>query len=318
MQAVILAAGRGKRLGHLTENRSKPMQPILGVPMIGRVVNHLAEAGINEFIFVANPEDSQLKSYLTTLSLDMTFAYQHQPLGMAHALLQASSMIRNSFILAACDNLVPPNELYNFVDKFKTNKYDALLAIKPVPQKQIPQCGIVTLDGNQRITAIIEKPPVHLAPSNIGSVPIYGFSHQILTLLDKIDKSPRGEYELQDAIQELIKRNANVYGFFVSKRFTVTNARDLLNVNLYYLKYLQQSVYSPQGIPPGTSIYPPVYVENGTSIGTNCSIGPNVYIESNVTIQDNCTIKNAVILRHSNVPQNSSIENMVIAPTNVK
>ena len=64
MQAVILAAGIGTRLYPLTQNRSKAMQPVLGMPIVGRVMENLLEHQIEDFILVVNPNDNQTLRYL--------------------------------------------------------------------------------------------------------------------------------------------------------------------------------------------------------------------------------------------------------------
>ena len=57
MQAVILAAGKGERMGSLTRNRSKAMEPNLGVPIAERVMAGLAMGGLEDLILVVSPDD---------------------------------------------------------------------------------------------------------------------------------------------------------------------------------------------------------------------------------------------------------------------
>jgi len=93
MQAVILAAGKGSRLHPITTNRSKAMLPILGKPIVERVMEHLANNGIGDFILVVSPDDTQITRYFhreSQLDADVRFAYQPQRLGMADALRCAS------------------------------------------------------------------------------------------------------------------------------------------------------------------------------------------------------------------------------------
>src|SRR3972149_8925949 len=66
--AVVLAAGRGTRLHPITNHRSKAMLPILGVPMIERILQTLASNGLKEFIIVARPDDHQLIDYFKSQS----------------------------------------------------------------------------------------------------------------------------------------------------------------------------------------------------------------------------------------------------------
>ncbi|HIQ01495.1 MAG TPA: hypothetical protein EYH30_05130 [Anaerolineales bacterium] len=64
MLAVVLAAGRGKRLRPLTDARSKPMLPVAGKPMVERVMEQLAAEGVERFVVVVHPGDGPLLSLL--------------------------------------------------------------------------------------------------------------------------------------------------------------------------------------------------------------------------------------------------------------
>ncbi len=63
MQGVILAAGKGSRLHPITVGRSKAMVPILGKPIVERVMEMLAENGIDDFILVVSPGDRDIVRY---------------------------------------------------------------------------------------------------------------------------------------------------------------------------------------------------------------------------------------------------------------
>jgi NDP-sugar pyrophosphorylase family protein len=63
MQAVILAAGKGSRLNPITLNRSKAMVPILGKPIVERVMEELVQNGIHDFILIVSREDSEVGRY---------------------------------------------------------------------------------------------------------------------------------------------------------------------------------------------------------------------------------------------------------------
>ena len=113
MQGVILAAGRGKRLRPITLKRSKAMAPVLGKPIVERVMEDLAALGVDEFVVVASPDDQELAHHFEQASeLQARVRIVHQPerLGMAHALNCAAPLIRGDFILSACDNLVATDQ----------------------------------------------------------------------------------------------------------------------------------------------------------------------------------------------------------------
>ena len=79
----------------------------------------------------------------------------------------------------------------------------------------VMETGIVELDG-EWVVRIVEKPTPEEAPSNVSSLPMYCFGQTLLGYLPEIELSPRGEYELQDAIQMLIEREGRVRGVWES------------------------------------------------------------------------------------------------------
>ena len=68
MQAVILAAGRGTRLAPITDTRTKAMCPIVGKPIVERVMDTLVANGIREFVLVISPDDPEIIPYFKNQS----------------------------------------------------------------------------------------------------------------------------------------------------------------------------------------------------------------------------------------------------------
>jgi NDP-sugar pyrophosphorylase family protein len=315
VQAVILAAGRGKRLHPITVTRTKAMAPIVGVPIIERVMEPLVANGIREFVLVTSPDDAEILDHFqhrTHLDAQFTLVPQPEPLGMGHALLQAVPYIRGDFILSACDNLVSAAEIERMLATWAAEAPNAILTTLRVEPADIVRMGIVALDGSW-VTRIVEKPGLAEAPSDIGSVPLYVFSTRLLVYLGEIPASPRGEYELQDAIQWLIQRDGRVRAFELSRRTDLTTPADLLAINLHYLAIGNpESQMIIQQVGGGTRFESPVHIEEGITIGSNCLIGPNVYLEHDSVIGDSVHLENAVVLRKRQVPSGTRAKDRII------
>jgi NDP-sugar pyrophosphorylase family protein len=183
----------------------------------------------------------------------------------------------------------------------------------PIPDEEIGRTGIVALtDG--RVTRIVEKPSRAEAPSNIASLPLYVFSPRILDHLPKVRLSPRGEYELQDAIQALIDEGGPVYPLIIERRHTVTGHADLLAINKHYLMAGgDRPQLAPFTVGPNTHLITPLRIEEGTVIGRDSVIGPRVYIERDCRIGDGVGLRDAVVLRGAVVPDGASIANEVVS-----
>jgi NDP-sugar pyrophosphorylase family protein len=316
MQGIILAAGKGSRLQPITLKRSKAMVPILGKPVVERVMEDLAANGVDDFILVVSPDDRYITRYFrreSRIGADVRFVYQPERLGMANALQSAVPLITDDFILSACDNLISAEHVGRMMDAWRTSpRPNAVLTLMPI-EKQLGSEGFVEMDGLW-VTRIVEKPRPEEVPSNISSLPLYCFSRRILDYLPEVSLSPRGEYELQDAIQMLIERDGRVCGVVADQRLTLTSPADLLALNRHYLTNGDnRPQLAPYTVGPNTQLITPLRIEEGTVIGANCTIGPNVYIEPDCRIGEGVTIRNAVILRESVVPDGETIEDWVVS-----
>ena len=145
-------------------------------------------------------------------------------------------------------------------------------------------------------------------------MPLYVFSTKLLNYLPEVKPSPRGEYELQDAIQMLIDRDGQVTGVFTKNRLQLTNAADLLALNRHYLTTGADKPYlAPQSVGRDTNLITPLRIEENTIIGPGCVIGPSVYIERNCRIGANVLIKDAVILRDTVIEDGRQIVSEVVS-----
>ena len=316
MQAVLLAAGKGTRLQPLTLTRSKAMAPVAGRALGARVADLLVAQGIEELIVVVSPSDEEIQPYFATqsnLNVPIRFVMQEERLGMAHALGLVAPFLHGEFILSACDNLVPLEHVTALVAAHRKHGSAATLSLMPIDIAQASKTGVVVWEP-PFVRRIVEKPKPSEAPSNISSLPLYVFAPAILDLLPLVQKSARGEYELQDAIQLLIEQTGRVGGVITESRQQVTNAADLLALNLHYLDEMPQRIDSGSQLPHDVQLVAPVVIEACVEIGPGCTIGPHVYVERNARIGASTQIANALLLRGAEVPAGQQLNNEVIAP----
>ena len=317
MQGVILAAGKGSRLHPITLKRSKAMLPILGKPVVERVMETIYANGVRDFILVVSQDDQDIVKYFneeSELEVDITFVIQEERLGMANALQCAAPFIHQDFVLSACDNLAPVEHVAELIERQqKDETIHATLSLMCIDPSNVGKTGIVELaDG--RITRIVEKPRPEEAPSDVASLPLYVFTPRILDYLPQVPLSPRGEYELQDAIQMLIETDGGGQGVFVESRLTLTGPDDLLVINRHYLlNGYDRPQLAPFTVGNNTHLITPLRIEQGTIIGEGCVIGPRVYIERDCHIGSNVTIKDAVVLRESAIEDGAMVVGQVVS-----
>lgn len=316
MQGIILAAGRGSRLHPLTLARSKAMIPILGKPIVERVLETFVDNGVHEVVMVVSQEDSEIRRHFLErcrLPVEITFVVQPERLGMANALSLVAPMIRGAFILSACDNLTPSEHVAELMRVHARESAAVTLSLMEIDPALVSRTGIVEWQEG-RVRRIVEKPRPEEAPSNISSLPLYVFSERILDVLPDVRPSVRGEYELQDAIQMLIDATGQVTGVFTAHRLQLTNAADLLALNRHYLNEGGDTPQlAPRTVGKHTHLITPLRIEGGTTIGTGCVIGPRVYIEQDCQIGNHVLIADAVILRGSVVEDGRQVVGEVVS-----
>jgi NDP-sugar pyrophosphorylase family protein len=317
MQAVILAAGKGSRLHPITVERSKAMLPILGKPIVERVMEMLVDNGIRDFILVVSPEDRHITRHFrreSSLDADIRFVYQPERKGMANALSCAAPLISEDFVLSACDNLVAPRDVGRLISGMLSEPQpNGILTLMSVEPARIASGAVVETEGAW-VRRIIEKPSPEEVRSDLASLPLYAFSNKLLEYLPEVRPSSRGEYELQDAIQMLIDRDGKVSSICVERRLTLTNAADLLALNCEYLIHGgDHPQLAPLTVGPGTHLITPLHIERGTVIGSNCTIGPNVYIERDCCVGKGVTVRDAVLLHGARLPDGATVIDEVVA-----
>lgn len=323
MLAVVLAAGRGTRLGPLTTDRSKAVLPVAGKPMIARVLEMLAVGGVERVIVVVHPGDVELLNHLvhSPWAPQCRFAYQEHRLGMAHAVECASPLVRQSqapeFVLASCDNLYPWGHVAGLIARRRQSRLDAALTLLWTPRERATASAIVVRQAGL-VTDIIEKPDLKEIPSYNGreealSAPsLYALSPRVIDYLPQVTQSPRGEREFTDALRLLIADGGKVGGQTVSSRMTLTRPQDLLALNRYVLRSDSHCAKVEARVPSSTTIVPPVRIEAGASVASGCVIGPDAYLESGSHIGPGSSVRRSVIMRGGSVSENRIVDGLVI------
>ncbi len=294
--AVILAAGRGSRLQPITRTRSKGLAPVVGMPLIARIVAVLRAVGITRFHVVIAPHDDELRQYFAT-DTEVNIHVQEQPLGSGDALRCCRGYVTGAFLVCACDSLIAASDIQPLLNAASAGMMVAAI-MEVSPEVSLQARSVVALQGD-RIADIIEKPLASERVSNITSLPLYVLHDEIFKELDTVPRSKRGEYELPEAIRSFIHKGGVVTSSRVAAREDITTLDDLLALNLKLLAKLEPSIQisEPASIPPSVSIVPPVCIDAGVSIGDGATLGPSVYLESGSVVDAGVRLARVVVTR---------------------
>ena len=287
VKAVILAGGQGTRLRPITHATPKQLIPVGGVPVLGHVIDSIADCGIDEVIVITSPEAADqvggfAKSYRS--DLDVSVLLQESPNGLAAAYAMAMPAIGDDPSLLFLGDCVVTGGIKHVVESHQNQSADATLLVHEVDDPR--RYGIVELDDAGRITALVEKPAQ--PKSNLAIVGVYAFSARIAESVRSIRPSARGEYEITDAIQHLVDSGGTARAASLNGWWADTGT--VADILATHVKLLSASTSHGDGIAvhPGatienTTLEGPVVVDEGAIVigatvrgGTHISAGASV------------------------------------------
>lgn len=203
MKAVILAAGLGTRMLPLTANTHKILLRVGGKPLIEHTIEALKANGIVEIVLVVNHLKEQIREFLgdgSRFGVRISYVFQSNPKGgTGNAVLTAKEEIEDDSFMLLNGDLFFHSSIVGKMIKMSKD-YDGLIASKEVENPS--EFGIFEIK-NGLIAKIHEKSAN--PPSNIANLGIYILPSEIFDAIEKTPLSKRGECELTDSIDILIK-----------------------------------------------------------------------------------------------------------------
>lgn len=214
-RAVILAAGRGRRLRPHTDNTPKPMLPIRGRPMLAYTLDALAAAGVSEVCMVIGYLGEQVAAYVgdgSDWGLYVQYRQQQERRGTADALHEAQDFLTEPTFVMAADYILSKDYLVELKEAYLASGKEMAVSLKRLPARELASRSSVRLDKEGNVAAIVEKPEPGTAPSNVGASLIYIVPPAIRCYLEKLRLSSRGEYELPAVLNRMIQDGFEMRG----------------------------------------------------------------------------------------------------------
>lgn len=202
-KAVILAAGRGTRMKELTDDIPKPMVKVKGTPILESIVRGLVSNGITDVLIIVGYRKEVITEYFESGdSVGCRVSYIEQVIqdGTGRVVELAKDFAgEDPFLLSYGDILVPPSAYAPLV---AFDNVDGKLTVKI--DEDVRKGGAVFIEDGM-VTNLIEKPKEDEPTSPYYNAGIYVFSPVIFEYTARLELSPRGEYELTDAIAAQVR-----------------------------------------------------------------------------------------------------------------
>lgn len=234
MKALIPAAGMGTRFLPATKAQPKEMLLVVDRPAIQYVVEEGLASSADEVVIINSREKKAIEDHFTPApeleaalrakgkdtfadavahagSLNVSYVYQDEPLGLGHAIRCAAEKTGDeAFYVLLGDVLVPDNKMLPRMKEI-SDEHDgaSVIAVVPVPDDQVSRFGVIAgkaiAEDVWKVDSLVEKPALEDAPSNLAVFGRYLLSPRVMELLADVKPGVGGEIQLTDALDAVLR-----------------------------------------------------------------------------------------------------------------
>lgn len=315
MKAVFLCGGQGKRMFPIAED--KFLLDFLGKPLLAHQINAACQAGLTDFVIIANPGNIGRIRQITRKfpGIKVSCAMQRKPLGIADALKSAESLLDGQILV------MNPN------DVFSSSAYTKIMAAARKGgassyilgyrvQKYFPG-GYLEVNSRNELLHIVEKPPPGQEPSDLVNILIHchNDSKELLRHIETVHTSRDDVYEC--AIDSMVKAGHKIKvvpyrGFWAPIKYPW----HIFKVMEYFLDNAQPQIAPSAHISEKATIEGKVILGDNVRVMENAVIrgpayvGPNSVIGNNALVRDyshigaNCVVGYCTEVKHSYIGDN--------------
>ena len=209
-KAVVLAAGRGTRMRELTADFPKPMIEVRGKPVLQHIVEGLRDAGVRRFVIIVGYHAEAVRNFFGDGQrhiVDIEYVTQTVQDGTGRVVNLARSFVSDSsFILSYGDILISPVNYKRVADL--PDDCEAIITV--TRGEDVSKGGAVFVNEQMELVDLREKSKPGQSTSPWYNAGLYAFRPSIFEFIARLEPSPRGEYELTDAVRDLARSGRKV------------------------------------------------------------------------------------------------------------
>ena len=309
MKAVILAAGKGTRMQGLCDDLPKPLLPMANRPVLAHTIGQLEAAGVGEVLLVIGHQARLIQGSLGRRCGGVTLDYvvQEDPKGTGQATALAEEFAAGEpFLMLFGDIVTSRRHLPDIVRIYGEEQPAAVLSVRYFPD---PASGGAVYVENGRVVRIVERPQPGETATHYINAGIFVFPPAIFGLLRQVEVSPRGEYELTDAIRMLVEGGETVRAYDL-ERFWV-NLTDPATYLEAQRELLAEMACPTPDVPAAVDVEGPVVVGAGCRLDA-CRLGPDASIGELCRIGEGAEVRDAIVMAGATIGAGATVETAVI------
>lgn len=309
-KAILTGGGRATRLHPITTTINKHLLPLANKPMLFHAIDKVVEAGVTDIFININPGETELQRAIGDgghWGVRITFFEQTGgPQGVAHVVNEAEQFIGDDpFLFYLSDNILL-GQVTELVSEFNSGSYDCMLALSTVPDPQ--RFGVpVFADDGSTLVDVLEKP--NDPPNNFAVTGLYVYGPKVFfDAFKRIEKSPRGEYEISSIHSLFLKEGKRVGYKEITGWWKDTGKPD----DLLIASQLLMDGMSDESFVCRATLQDDTVVEGNVQVGSGTMIGSNVVLRGPVMIGENCILENCNIGPHVSIAHGCSVKGATI------
>lgn len=307
MKAIVTAGGRGTRLRPITWTMNKHLIPLANEPMLFNAFKKIAAVGIKEVAININPGDTEIESVCGDGSKwGLAISYIEQKggaVGVGQIVNNAKDFVGEDDVLLYFGDNVVLGSIEGMVKKFQDEDLDCCLALSKVNDPE--RFGVPDIAEDGVLRGVVEKPENPPTDFAVTGIYIYKASAHYKAF-QNIQPSARGEYEISDIHDWLIKNNYKVGYQEVTGWWKDTGKpQDLLEGNQLLLNEMTIDEVS---IDDSAKVDESAQIQGRVRIGKESVVGSGTLVRGPVVIGENVKLENAYIGPHTSIGNNVEIE----------
>lgn len=309
MRLIIPMAGRGTRLRPHTHVTPKPLLPVVGKPMVERIVEVFVDVlprKIDQAVFILGDFPREVNDQLTYISerhdIDARFVVQDEALGTAHAVQCASEFLEGEIVIVFADTL------FYMEPGIDLDGVDVMAWTKLVDDPR--RFGVAVKNAEGLITALVEKPAEPISLEALIGIYYVRDGLRLRTAIQHLldhDIKSHGEYQVTDALDLLLKQG------LVFKTAGVTDWLDCgTNGALMQTSRVireRESDRLHHGVIEDSVLIDPVYVGPGARV-VNSVVGPHVTLEAGVVVEQS-VLRESIVFDHARIDSSTLNHSMI-------
>lgn len=302
MQIILLAAGQSSRMNPISD---KNLLPFCGKPLIQHQVEALKKSGLEKIVIVVNQNNQTAIAELFKNDLSIQITLQKGQ-GQSAGVLSGAELVSDEQVLILCTNDVFDSQLFADLKNAAQTNLDGVIAGKEVDH-YFPG-GYLSVDENDHITGIVEKPEEGHEPSNLVNLVCHLYTHfsDFVNQLSSAKSESDDVYEvaLDNYLKQGAKIKAHCYkGFWQAIKYPWY----VLDMMSYLLSIQTPSIHPSATIAETAVIRGNVVIEEGVRVFDHAVVQGPAYIGKNCIVANNALVRGSMMSKGSVAGFNTEI-----------